>query len=71
MKSLITVEDGRMFEVDTHAFVLTLKDKLGKPVNSRPLQAVPSVIPGSPFIFASRDGVEVREEKIVHVIYFR
>jgi hypothetical protein len=71
MKALITVESGKMFQIDTHTLLVTLIDKLGKPVNSRPLEIIPSVVPGCPFILTSGDGVEITEEKVIQVIYSR
>lgn len=72
MKALITVESGKMFQIDTRTLIVTLIDKLGKPMNSRPLEIIPSVVPGSPFILTSGDGVEIiTEEKVIQIIYSR
>ena len=71
MKALVTMENGNMFHVDTHARLLVLMDKLGKPVATRSLQRDPIVVPGLPCTFSCGDGLEITEGKVVQVIYCR
>jgi hypothetical protein len=69
MKALVTVEDGKMFCIDTGDHCLILMDNLGKPVARKPLQQNPIVVPGCPLIFSDRDGMETTAGKVVQVIY--
>jgi len=69
MKALITVENGKVFQMDTQAHLLTLLDSLGKPTTTLSLQRNPRVVPGFPFTFTCCDGLETMEGNVVQVIY--
>jgi hypothetical protein len=71
MTALVTVESGKMFQIDVQAHVLTSIDTHGKPTVTRYLQRVPKVVPGCSAIFTCSDGVDIDLGKVVHVLYSR
>jgi hypothetical protein len=71
VKALITVDNGKMFRLDTDAHQLTLMDNLGKPITTRSIECDLIVAAGAPFRFSCNDGTETTEGKVIQVIYSR